>query len=211
MRPKCLRPEKYGHYVKLLLWRILIPWRLKRKGLQVASSARFFGMPITTMAISSSIIIGDRCVLTSDSHFTALGVNHPVVLRTLRPNAVISIGRDTGMSGASICACLRVSIGERCLIGASVIITDTDFHSIHSTDRRYGKDDQTVAARPVTIEDNVFIGANSIILKGVRIGRNSVVGAGSIVTSDVPPNAVVAGNPSRVIRVMSHVLDSGQM
>jgi len=164
-------------------------------------------MPIVSIAKSSSIIIGDRCVLTSVSEYTALGVNHPIVLRTLRPNAVISIGSDTGMSGTSICAGVKVSIGGRCLIGANVIIADTDFHPVDATDRRYCGDDRKVAAEPVIIEDNVFIGANTIVLKGVRIGRNSVVGAGSTVTCNVPPDSVAAGNPARVIKKMSGFLD----
>lgn len=208
MRSKLLRPTDYGEYVKLLFWRTVVPWRLRRKGVLLASSARVFGTPIVSMAKSSSIIIGDRCVLTSASEYTALGVSHPIVLRTLRPNAVISIGRDTGMSGTSICAGIEVSIGGRCLIGANVIIADTDFHTIDPTDRRYSADGGKIPARPVIIEDNVFIGANTIVLKGVRIGRNSVVGAGSIVTRDVPPNSIAAGNPARVIKDMSGFFDT---
>ena len=206
MFSKLLRPAQYGHYVRLLFWRMLVPWRLRRIGVELASSARFFGMPIVSMAKSSSIIIGERCVLTSDAKFSALGVTHPIIMRTLRPHAVITIGGDTGMSGTSICAAIKVSIGKRCLIGANVIIADTDFHPISPTDRRYSGDD-LVVAKPVVIEDNVFVGANSIVLKGVRIGRNSVVGAGSTVTRDIPPDSVAAGNPAHILRTISPSLD----
>ena len=206
MRSKLLRPAEYGRYVKLLFWRTVVPWQLRRKGVQVASSARFFGTPIVSLEKSSSITIGERCSLASDSKYTALGVNHPIILRTLRPNAAISIGSDTGISGASICAGVEVLIGARCLIGANVIITDTDFHPVDPTDRRYSSGERGIAAKPVIIEDNVFIGANAIVLKGVRIGQNSVVGAGSTVTRNVPPNSVVAGNPAHAIGDMSKFL-----
>jgi acetyltransferase-like isoleucine patch superfamily enzyme len=208
MHSNLLWPGEYGRYIKLLSWRMIVPWRVRRKGVQVASSARFFGMPIVSLATSSSIIIGERCALASDSEYTALGVNHPIVLRTLRPNAAITVGSDTGISGASICAGIGVSIGERCLIGANVIIADTDFHPVDPADRRYCKNDHDIVAKPVIIEDNVFIGANTIVLKGVRIGQNSVVGAGSTVTRDVPPNSIVAGNPAHVIGDMSRFLSS---
>jgi len=206
MRSKLLRPSEYGRYVKLLFWRTVVPWQLRRKGVRVASSARFFGTPIVSLARSSTITIGERCSLASDSKYTALGVNHPIILRTLRPNAAISVGSDTGISGASICAGIEVSIGERCLIGANVIIADTDFHPVDPTDRRYCGDDRNIAVKPVIIEDNVFIGANTIVLKGVRIGQNSVVGAGSTVTRDVPPNSVVAGNPAHVVGDISQFI-----
>jgi acetyltransferase-like isoleucine patch superfamily enzyme len=200
---KQLRPAKFGCYVELLFWRTVVPWQLGRKGVHVAPSARFFGAPIVSLAASSSILIGERCSLISDSQYTALGLNHPIVLRTLCANAVISIGNDTGISGASICAGIEISIGERCLIGANVIIVDTDFHPVDPRNRRYSVDGVNTTARPVIIEDNVFIGANAMVLKGVRIGQNSVVGAGAIVTCTVPPNSVVAGNPAQVIGDMS--------
>ena len=169
-------------------------------GVTVKGNVSFQGLPIVSMIDQSSISIDEGCNLVSRSDMTDLGVNHPLILRTLRPNAKITIGKNTGISGGSICAAIRVDIGSECLIGANVTITDTDFHPIAPAGRFYNENPQDIAAAPVVIEDNVFIGTGSIILKGVRIGENSVIGAGSIVTKSIPKNTIAAGNPARVLR-----------
>jgi acetyltransferase-like isoleucine patch superfamily enzyme len=146
------------------------------------------------------LIIGDNVVLCSKAEYTDLGVSRPCVIRTLRPDARIRIGRDTGISGAAICAASSIDIGKECLLGAGVVIADTDFHPIAPRGRRFAKNYDSIGAMPVVIEDNVFIGANTIVLKGVRIGRNSVIGAGSVVSADIPADVVAAGVPARVLK-----------
>jgi maltose O-acetyltransferase len=89
-----------------------------------------------------------------------------------------------------------VSIGKRCLIGPAVHIYDSDFHALDASVR----DTEPPRREPVDVADDVFIGSNAIILKGVKIGAGSVVGAGAVVAADVPPGAVVAGNPARLVR-----------
>jgi acetyltransferase-like isoleucine patch superfamily enzyme len=89
-----------------------------------------------------------------------------------------------------------VSIGNRVLVGAGALIIDSDAHPLHPEDRLRGA---CPANSPVEIEDDVFIGARAIILKGVRIGQGAVVGAGAVVTSDVPAFTIAAGNPARVV------------
>ena len=84
-------------------------------------------------------------------------------------------------------------------IGANSILIDTDSHSLDYRMRRSPSTDGG-KTMPIVVEDDVLIGANCIILKGVRIGARSVVGAGSVVTRDVPPDTVVAGNPAVVIK-----------
>jgi acetyltransferase-like isoleucine patch superfamily enzyme len=121
-----------------------------------------------------------------------------VVLRTFSHNAKIVIGDDVGISGGTICAAEEVTIGEGTLLGANVTIVDTDFHPIASLNRRY--DNHDVATAPVTIGRNVFLGTNSMVLKGVTIGDNSVVGAGSVVTKNIPDSVIAGGNPCRVLR-----------
>lgn len=78
------------------------------------------------------------------------------------------------------------------------MIYDNDFHSISYTERING--DKNIKAAPVIIQDSAFIGAHSIILKGVTIGARSVVGAGSVVAKSIPSDEVWAGNPARFIR-----------
>lgn len=90
-------------------------------------------------------------------------------------------------------------IGNNGLIGSGYLITDSDACPIDS-DARIQNLPNTTKQSPVEIEDDVFIGARSIILKGVKIGKGSIVGAGSVVSSDVPAYSIVAGNPAKFIR-----------
>jgi len=181
-------------------WKLTIPLRLRAKGVEVGKGACFYGMPIISMAPNSHIRLGDRVVLCSDSRFTALGVNHPVVLRTLRPNAEIVIGNDSGISGGSICAASQIILGKECLIGANVTIADTDFHAINPKNRRYNNNQSEIDTKPICIQNNIFIGTGSLILKGVNIGENCVIGAMSVVTKDVPRNSIYAGSPAKLIQ-----------
>ena len=190
----------YPYYLRQIWWRYVLPERVKRVGVSVGKRVRCYGMPLIFKTSDSAITLGDDVTLCSVSEMTALGINHPVILRTLRPAAVILIGNGTGMSGGVICAAVRVEIGQRCLIGANVTIVDTDFHTISPLGRHDDSNLEQVAVSPVIIEDDVFIGAGVTILKGVRIGKNSVVGGGSVVTHNIPPDSVVAGNPARMLR-----------
>lgn len=174
-------------------------WWLKKCGVVFGAQLGVIGVPIVSCAKGAEIRLGERVALCSSSYWTALGVSHPVVLRALREGARIFIGNDTGISGASVCAAISIQIGERCLIGADVMIVDNDFHPLNPLGRRYCTDLSKIKCSPVVIEDDVFIGARSIVLKGVRIGRGAVIGAGSVVTSDVLPGVVVAGNPAAQI------------
>ncbi|MBC7488660.1 MAG: acyltransferase [Glaciimonas sp.] len=183
-------------------WQITVPFRLRSVGVKLGKNIRFYGMPIASMVRGSCIQIGDRVVLCSDSRFTDLGINHPVVLRTLNESAEIMIGADCGISGGSICAAKHVKLGNECLLGADVTISDTDFHPVKWENRRFSKNDNDIQSAPIHINDNVFIGKGAVILKGVTIGRNSVIGAGSIVIKDVPPNSISVGNPARLIKIL---------
>jgi maltose O-acetyltransferase len=91
-----------------------------------------------------------------------------------------------------------ISIGNDCQIGPNVqLLTPT--HPIEPQPRR----DKLEGAKPIVLEDNVWLGGGVIVLPGVTIGENSVIGAGAVVTKDVPANSVAVGNPARVIRAIS--------
>lgn len=124
-----------------------------------------------------------------------------------RENAVVVMGKRVFMSG-TIIAAERVTIGSDVLVSWGVTIVDHNSHSISFSRRkndavlwREGKKDWSpVKIAPVTISDKAWIGFNSMVLCGVTIGEGAVIGAGSVVTRDVPPWCVSAGNPARVIR-----------
>lgn len=113
------------------------------------------------------------------------------------PDSIIQIGPGCAFSNnISICALQSITIGGRCLIGDMVLILDADHHELDPSNRWNGPG--TIS--PVVIGNNVWIGSRAIILRGVTIGDNSVIGAGSVVTKSVPPNTVVAGNPARPLK-----------
>lgn len=191
-------PARAGDKLAQLVTGALGRSRLRGAGVEMSARVRTMGLPIVSRCDDSRIVIGDDVVLCSHSRWTALGVAHPIVLRTLRAGAVLSVGRGTGISGGSFCAAVSVRIGERCLVGADVLITDTDFHALDVARRDTGWDD--IGCAPVDIGNDVFIGARAVILKGVHIGDGAVVGAGSVVTRSVPAYAIVAGNPATIVR-----------
>ena len=129
----------------------------------------------------------------------SIGLIQPCVFNINTPESRIIIGDNVGISGSTICAAQSVTIGDNVLIGSGCLITDNDAHPLDWQDRRANKNENTLHA-PVVIGNDVFIGARSIILKGVTIGDRSVIGSGSVVVKDVPADTIVAGNPARIIK-----------
>ena len=173
---------------------------LRAKGLKIKKGLVLYGKPITHLTEGGTISLGENCVLCSKSEANFAGVNHPVILALLRPGATLEIGDDTGISGGSFCAAKSVRIGSHCLIGANVMVSDCDFHAVKPEGRRHNSDPKDIGCEPVVIEDNVWLGANVTVLKGVTIGKNTVVAAGSVVTKSLPSNVVAGGIPAKVIR-----------
>ncbi len=126
-------------------------------------------------------------------------------------NGQCTVGDFTLLNGALIMAEEKIEIGSHCLISWNIGIADSDFHPLEPAQRLidaqalapYFKDRPPrpkLKTAPVKIADNVWVGMNAVILKGVTIGENSVVAAGSVVTKSVPPSTVVAGNPAVIVR-----------
>ena len=113
--------------------------------------------------------------------------------------AELRIGDGCGFTGVSIYCAMKIHIGENLFCGANVSIWDTDFHPI-SAALRNSNQDHLAVKKPIDIGNNVFIGANSIILKGVVIGDRAVIGAGSVVTKNIPSDQIWAGNPAKFIK-----------
>ena len=113
-----------------------------------------------------------------------------------RPGARLQVGEGVFINyGCSIAVNELVRLGNRCSIGTHVIIMDNDFHQVDPRLR-----EQTPPSAPVILEEHVWLGARVTVLKGVTIGHDSVIGAGSVVTHDIPACCVAAGVPAKVIR-----------
>lgn len=128
-----------------------------------------------------------------------------------RENASISIGKRTFIGCSNLICAEKIVIGDDVLIAWGCNIVDHNSHSIFFHERmddvkkwlKCEKDWTNVIHKPIIIKNNAWIGFNSIILKGVTIGEGAIIGAGSVVTKDVPPYTIVAGNPARIIREIS--------
>lgn len=113
---------------------------------------------------------------------------------TVEKGAVLEIGDNTFINaGVGIAACQRVTIGDDVKIGPRTSILDSTYHQLDIND-------EEDLRKPITIQNNVWIGTRCTILPGVTIGENSVVAAGSLVNRDVPKNVLVAGVPAKIIR-----------
>lgn len=145
-----------------------------------------------------SISLGNDVKINSSLKSNPIGGANKTILRTIG-SGEISIGDHTGISNSTIVSAKRVTIGENVLIGGSCCIYDTDFHSLEYIDR-IEKDDKNILKEEIVIENGAFIGAHTIILKGTKIGEKSVIGAGSVVSKNIPPNEVWGGNPIKFIK-----------
>ena len=142
------------------------------------------------------IIIGDNVTINSCLKSNPIGGNERTILFA-KGDGKISIGNNCGISNSAIFATKHIKICDNVLIGGNVKIYDTDFHWV-DYNKRINKEGGQSAE--ILIKDGAFIGAHSIILKGVTIGERSVIGANSVVTKDIPSDELWAGNPARFIR-----------
>lgn len=117
-----------------------------------------------------------------------------------RYSGKIKIGENCGISGSTIYAFDSIIIGNCTRIGANCKIIDNDFHPIELEFRHKGLNEQYTKRAPITIGNDCFIGMNSIILKGTKLGNNVIVGAGSVVHGEWPDNCIIAGNPAKLIK-----------
>ena len=179
------------------IWRRLRASRIH--GLTLGKQVCFKGKAVIDIREQGSIVIGDRVTLNSDNHGYHLNMHSPVKLYVNRPGALIEIGEQSRIHGTCIHAFKHVHIGKRCLIAANTQIVDGHGHDLCFDDvsQRIHSEGEPIA---IVIEDDVWIGANTLVMPGVTIGRGAVIGAGSIVTKDIPPMCVAAGNPAKVIR-----------
>ena len=146
------------------------------------------------------ITIGDNFYLSSGNSVNPIASNLQADVY-VEPGAALTIGNNVGMSSTRLWIHESAKIGNNVKIGGCVLITDTDAHPMDYMARR--SSNEGTKSAPVVIEDDVWVGAHCIILKGVTIGARSIIGAGSVVTKSIPADCVAAGNPCRVIKIIN--------
>ena len=170
--------------------------KLKLMQVKAGKGLRFYGLTYISRFPNSTISIDDFAAFRSDATSNLIGVNHKCFLSTHSNGAILSIGKNNGFSGTVIAAKNKIILGDNVLCGANTLLTDFDWHGLYPDNRRtYGGD-----SKPIIIENNVFIGYGAIVLKGVTIGENTVIGANSVVTRNIPANVIAGGNPCKVLK-----------
>jgi len=157
------------------------------------------GLPLLDIHSNAHCVFASGLSMVSKDKFATLGKNKRCKI-VVSSGAKLTIGTNVGMSNTTIVATLSVELGNNILIGGGTTIVDTDFHSLNPVHWHTPDDLKYMASAPVVINDNVFIGMDSIILKGVSIGSNVIIAAGSVVTKNIPENQVWGGNPARFIK-----------
>lgn len=164
------------------------------------------GLPVIFNKGGAKMKIGENVTIKSSLLSNLVGLYSRTIIVTRAPGAIIEIGDNVGISGATIYARKGIYVGDNTCIGGNCKILDNDFHPIEVEERNKllrdtnGGDSALVPSKEIKIGKNCFIGCNSIILKGTILGDGCVVGAGAVVCGMFGDNCVIAGNPARVIR-----------
>lgn len=164
----------------------------------------FYKSPIMNVSNLGGVKIGENCYVGRSEKGYHAGMPFYTSLFNDGDNSGIIVGNNCRINGAYIHAKEKITIGNNCVIASGVSIIDSNGHQVCSSNRTVGRD----IAKPIVIGDNVWIGINSIILKGTTIGDNSIVSAGSVCKGAYPKNSIISGNPANVIKKIDIPLDN---
>lgn len=184
------------NYLKIICYRWYNSLSFRNKGVQFGRNLKVYNKMYIQIK-NGEMSIGDNFTLTSGDCINPLCRNVRACI-FISHGGKVKIGNNVGMSSPCIWIHENLSIGNNVKIGGNCIIMDNDVHQINYKERRsnIGK----VNSAPIVIEDDVWLGANVMVLKGVTIGARSIIGAGSVVTKSIPADCIAAGNPARVIK-----------
>lgn len=176
--------------------------RMKILGVSYGKHCILHGPISFSLKKDAKVSIGDSLCFLSGNFLNPLSRNIRGCI-SVNQGGFLRIGNHVGLSSTCIWVHESIVIGDNVKIGANVILMDSDAHSLSYLDRRnISSDRRNKKNSPIIICDDVLIGVNSIILKGVVIGARSVIGAGSVVTKSVPEDCVACGNPAKIIKYL---------
>ncbi|AEX85601.1 isoleucine patch superfamily enzyme, carbonic anhydrase/acetyltransferase [Marinitoga piezophila KA3] len=181
---------------RIIMFLIFLKYKFKLR-----KKVKFYGTSIIFEFPESKIEFGNNIEIKNRFDDNYVGLNHKTII-IARDGGKITIGNNVGISGSVIYSLKEIKIGNNVLIGANCKIIDHDFHPLEPK-ARIEDNREKIRRKSIIIKDNVYIGTNSIILRGSEIGKNCIVGAGSVVSGKFPDNCVIAGNPAKIIRYLT--------
>lgn len=179
--------------------KLIVSFLKSNKNIEIGKKLELKGTPLIDIKDDCFLLIEDSVTLNSQNRGYHVNMHSPIKLYADRKGAIIRIGANTRIHGTCIHAYESITIGKNCLIAANCQIFDGSGHDLSFSDVENRINTRGVS-KPVLIEDNVWIGINSIILPGVTIGNGSVIAANSVVTKDIPPMVLAGGNPAKIIK-----------
>jgi carbonic anhydrase/acetyltransferase-like protein (isoleucine patch superfamily) len=185
--------DRFSSFVSVSYWKLF-----RKNAITIEWDLLMTGIAIIDISENGKLTIGKNVFLNSRNRRYHLNMHSPVKLMADRAGQ-ITIGDNTRIHGTCIHAYSKISIGSNCLIAANTQIIDGNGHelSFHDPANRMNT---FGTPKDVIIEDNVWIGANCIILPGSKIGSGSVISAGSLVFGEIPQKVLAGGNPIKIIK-----------
>lgn len=200
---KCFKIIEIGWLMlSSCLYTFLLKIKLSINGVSFGKGLRTFSA-IPTIKISikaNKVHIGDYFTFNNYSNVSWSSKSYIQVCS----GATLKIGNHSGVNGVMIYCVNQITIGNYVNIGGGTRIIDTDFHNLDWQKRRDPATNLQAKTTPIVIEDDVFIGTDCIVLKGVTIGARSIIAAGSVVTKNIPADCLAGGNPCRVIKTIKN-------
>jgi acetyltransferase-like isoleucine patch superfamily enzyme len=180
-------------HIKTLFWCKL------KKNVRLGKRVFFKGAPLLEVCKGSVLTLGNGVVLNSSNKGYHINMHSPCKVLMDRPGASVMIGEHSRIHGTCIHAYSRIEIGKRCLVAANTQIFDGNGHDL-SMDDPANRIHTTGTSKDILIGDDVWIGANTIILPGTIIGKGSAVIAGSVVRGEWPEKCLIGGNPAKLLK-----------
>lgn len=169
------------------------------KGVRLGKKVLFKRVPSIVRVKGATIVFGNNIIINSDNNGYHLNMFAKCKIVADRKGAIITVGDNSRIHGTCLHAFNKIEIGTNCLIAANTNIIDSNGHKL-SFDNVANRINTIDKGKEIIIEDNVWIGANCLILGGVKIGMGSIIAANSVVKNDIPSMCIAAGNPAVVIK-----------
>jgi len=185
----------YGLFAGIFTWN-----RMTVNKVRYGKGFKSNGIPVIHVKKSGTFKIGMNFTMNNGKYYNQIGRQQPCYF-IVGANSHLDIGNNVGISATAIVCMEKITIEDNVKIGGNTVIYDTDFHSLDANDRMEEVENKSrILTKPVLIKRNAFIGAHATILKGVTVGENSIIGAGSVVSKNIPDNEIWGGNPAKFIR-----------